>query len=124
MATREPVQGKESRPRRTPIGARNRLEIKNRDPNYHYRIVNDTDDGRVEYFKELDYEVDTTAVVGRKRVDVPSAIGSAPTIAVGGGMNAVVMRKRKDWYEEDQKAKQELIDIQEAGMNETAKRGF
>lgn len=119
----KPTQAQERRVRRTPIGRRNKLTVENRDSNYHYRIVNDVD-GRVQDMMELDYEIVTDAQVGDKRVDTPSALGSAKQISVGGGIKAVVMRKRRDWHEQDQAEKQRQIDELEASMNEAAKRGI
>jgi hypothetical protein len=120
--TEKTTQAQERRVRRTPIGRRNRLTVENRDPNYHYRVVNDVD-GRVQDMIDLDYEVVNDATVGDKRVDAPSPLGSAKQISVGGGIKAIVMRKRKDWHEQDQLEKQRQIDELEATMNEAAKRG-
>jgi len=110
------------RVRRTPIGQRNKLAVKDQDPNYHYRIVNVTND-RVEQFIEQGYEIVPTTKVGDKRVDSPSSLGSATEVPVGNGVKAIVMRQRKDWYEEDQRTKQKSIDDLEATMNQAAKRG-
>lgn len=119
-----PTQAQESkRPRRTPIGKRNRLSVENRDPNYHYRIVNDVD-GRIQDLLDQDYELAPTTSVGDKRVDSASPLGSAKQISVGNGVKAVVMRKRKDYHDEDQAEKQKQIDELEASMNMAAKRGF
>ena len=123
MATEKPTQAQESRPRRTPIGRRNRLSVENRDANYHYRIVNDVD-GRVQDLLDQDYEIVPAATVGDKRVDSASPLGSAKQIAVGNGIKALVMRKRKDWHDADQAEKQKQIDELEASMNIAAKRGY
>jgi hypothetical protein len=123
MATEKTTQAQAGRVRRTPIGRRNKLTVENRDPNYHYRIVNDVD-GRVQDMIDLDYELVTDAVVGDKRVDNASPLGSAKQISVGGGVKAVVMRKRRDWHEQDQAEKQRQIDELEASMNEAAKKGI
>lgn len=116
----KPSQAQVSRPRRTPIGKRNRLTVENKDPNYNYRIVNDID-GRVQDMIDRDYELVLDATVGDKRVDSVSSLGSAKQISVGKGIKAVVMRKRKDWDAEDQALKQKEIDDLEASMNEAAK---
>ena len=116
-----PAQGAQ-RVKRTPIGQRNKLAVKDQDPNYHYRVVNDVMD-RVEQFKEQGYEVVPETKVGDKRVDNPTNLGSASGISVGNGVKAVVMRQRKDWYDEDQAAKQKTIDDLEATMNLAAKKG-
>ncbi len=123
MATEKPTPAQVSRPRRTPIGRRNRLSVENRDPAYHYRIVNDVD-GRVQDLLDQDYEIVLDAKVGDKRVDEISSLGSAKQISVGNGIKAVVMKKRKDWFKEDQDLKQKEIDDLEASMNIAAKRGL
>ena len=119
----EKTQAPVSRPRRTPIGKRNRLTVENRDSSYQYRIVNDVD-GRVQDLLDQDYEIVLDAKVGDKRVDEISSLGSAKQISVGNGVKAIVMRKRKDWFEEDQTLRQKEIDDLEASMNIAAKRGF
>ena len=123
MATEKPTPAQVSRPRRTPIGRRNRLSVENRDPAYHYRIVNDVD-GRVQDLLDQDYEIVLDAKVGDKRVDEISSLGSAKQISVGNGIKAVVMKKRKDWFQDDQDLKQKEIDDLEASMNIAAKRGL
>lgn len=111
----------EGRVARQRMTKRNRLAVVNRDPNYHYRIVNDVDD-RIEAAKAAGYEVDLTQP--RKgldaRVDVPAGVGSA-MISVGGGQKAAVMRIRKDWFKEDQAEKQKEINALEGTMKQTAK---
>jgi len=91
---------------RTPVGQRNILTVKGKDPNYVYRVVNDKDD-RIEQFKEAGYELvaDEAVKVGDKRVNAATSIGSHKQLSVGQGTKAVVMRIRRDWYEEDQAAK-------------------
>ncbi len=118
----KPAIAQERRVRRTPIGKRNKLTVENRDPNYQYRVVNDVE-GRVQDLLDLDYEIVLDAKVGDKRVDEISSLGSAKQISVGGGLKAVVMRKRKDWFNDDQAEKQKEIDDLEATMNIAAKRG-
>ena len=122
MAIEKTTQAQVSRPRRTPIGKRNRLSVENKDPNYVYRIVNDLD-GRVQDMMDRDYEIVHTAEVGDKRVDAISSLGSAKQISVGNGLKAIVMRKRRDWHDDDQALKQKEIDDLEASMNEAAKKG-
>lgn len=114
------------RVKRTPIGSRNKLSVSDRDPNYHYRIVNTNMEGkedRVEMFKEQGYEVVPNTNVGDKSVDRPSRLGSGSEISVGQGVKAVLMRIPKEYFEEDQAAKQQRIDDSVATMDaETAKR--
>ena len=90
-------------------GTRNILTVKNKDPNYSYRIVND-DLGRVDRLKERGYEVVTEDTpIGDKRVATPSKEGSPVQINVGQGKKAYLMRIKKEWYDEDQEAKQNDI---------------
>lgn len=100
------VNKPQNRPQRIPVGQRNILTVKGKDPNYEYRIVNDIDD-RVQQFKDAGYEIvaDEDAKVGDKRVDSASSLGSGKAISVGQGTKAFLMRQRKEWYDEDQAAK-------------------
>ena len=123
MATEKAtVTSTDTRPRRQSIGKRNRLSVKDQDPNYVYRIVNVVDD-RVEQFIEQGYEIAPSAV-GDKRVDSATPVGSQKQISVGNETKAIVMRQRKDYYAEDQQAKQDKIDALEATMNLAAKKGL
>ena len=112
------------RVRRTPVGARNVLTVGGKDPNYEYRIVNDEGD-RIEQFKAAGYDVvsGSDVTVGDRRINKASAEGSAATVSVGGGVKAVVMRIRKDWYLEDQQAKAEQIAATEAATKTDALNG-
>lgn len=94
------------RVRRTPVGARNVLTVGGKEPGYEYRIVNDEGD-RVEQFKAAGYDVVSASdvTVGDRRINKASAEGSAAQVSVGGGMKAVVMRIKQEWYAEDQNAK-------------------
>lgn len=118
------VKSPRGRVRRTPVSTRNRLTVHNKDANYEYRIVNDTDD-RVAAFMENGWEIVQAKdiKVGDKRVDNASATGSAAEISVGQGTKAFVMRIPKDWYAEDQSAKAIEIDRLEQTMKEDAQRG-
>lgn len=103
------------RPTRTPVGQRNILTVKGKDPNYHYRIVNDLDD-RIAQFLEAGYElVEDTVEVGDKRVNAASALGSKKNISVGQGTKAHVMRIKKEWYDEDEATKlRQVAEIERA----------
>lgn len=113
-----------ARPRRTPLEARNRLSIKNKEPGFTYRIVNDVDD-RVELLKERGYDVCTTeqiGAIGNKRVDNTASVGSVAHFSVGQGTKAVVMRIPDDWHKEDQDIKQQEVDAMEATMKGDARK--
>jgi hypothetical protein len=109
---------------RTPVSQRNILTVKGKDPNYVYRIVNDQDD-RITQFQEGGYELVSkdTVAVGDKRASTGSAVGSVAHMSVGRGQKAYVMRIPKEFYMEDQAAKQAKVDMQEASIKEKALNG-
>jgi len=115
------------RARRTPInGTRNKLNVRGQEPGYVYRIVNDTDD-RIQTFQEMGYEIvsDKNVTVGDKRIANPTQEGSPVKVSVGQGVQAYLMRQKKDWYDEDQLAKQKQVDELESSMHkETSGEGF
>jgi len=113
-----------ARPRRQSLSTRNRLDVKDQDPNYHYRIVNDVDD-RVSRLQELGYEVapkETVGAVGSKRVDDASSLGSIKHFSVGQGTKAIVMRIPKEYAIEDQNVKLDEIAQLERTMYGDAKK--
>lgn len=118
LATKSPS----GRVKRTPITVRNRLSLKERDANYHYRIVNDVD-GRVDQFLEGGWEVVKDAKVGDKRVENTTGVGSVPTVSLGQGVKGVVLRIKKEWYAEDQAAKMQEVRATEETMHQDARRG-
>lgn len=109
---------------RTPIGRRNLLNVRNKDPEYQYRIVNDKED-RIQTFQEAGWELvtDGDVTVGDKRVTKASAEGTPKKVSVGQGMQAYVMRIRKDWFEEDQARKAAYVNEIESAMKAKALDG-
>ena len=108
--------------RRTPIsGYRNPLTVKGKDPEYEYRIVNDVD-GRIDDLREVGYEVvtDSKHKIGDKRVATPTKEGSPITKHVGNGITGVLMRIKKEWFDEDQDAKQQKVKDIEQSMKADA----
>lgn len=111
------------RVKRTPVGIRSRLNVRNKDPEFEYRIVNDIDD-RVNQFLEAGYEVcKGDEKIGDSRVNLPKQDGSLVSTSVGGGVKGVLMKIRKDWYQEDQKAKQEFINEKESVITDAISDG-
>ncbi len=113
-----------ARPKRVPLGRRDRLSIKNKEDGFVYRIVNDVDD-RVDQLTGIGYELCTkeqVGAIGNSRVDNTSSVGSVAHFSVGQGTKAVVMRIPEDWYKEDQAAKQEEVDAMEATMKSDARK--
>lgn len=109
------------RTRRTPLSKRNRLSVKNQEQGFVYRIVNDTDD-RIELFQDAGYELVPDAQVGDKRVGNAKSLGSTNSVSVGSGTQAFVMRIKKEWYDEDQAAKQARVDELEQTTQRDAKK--
>mgnify|MGYP001342008037 CR=1 FL=1 len=124
MATRELIaKVPTGRAERQPMGQRNRLKVKNRNPDYHYRIFTDVDD-RLEDAKLAGYEIDpdnNSKSVMDLRVDVPNGMG-AHGIPLGQGTKGVVMRIPKKWYQEDSRVKQDAIDAVENTIKQTAEK--
>ena len=124
MARQETPVEASARPKRIPIAARNRLEIRNKEPGYTYRIVNDEDD-RIQRLQDAGYEIATKesiGAVGNRKVDSASSLGSVAHFSVGKGIKAVVMRQKDEYYREDQKSKQDEIDALEATMKGDARK--
>lgn len=114
----------ERRVRRTPIGKRNVLSVTGKEAGFEYRFVNDTGD-RVETFKENGWEVVSTKGVriGDKRVSAATPEGSIAKASVGDGIQAVLMRIPTEYYEEDQAAKQALVNASEEATRQKALDG-
>lgn len=109
----------QARVKRIPIGTRNILTVKGKDPNYVYRIVNDDGD-RIEAFKDAGYTLVEAADVrvGDKRVNSTSPEGTHAKVSVGGGQKAYVMRILKEFYDEDQAAKMAEVKRQEDAIKQ------
>jgi len=109
---------------RTPVGQRNILTVKGKDPAYEYRIVNDVED-RITQFQEAGYEIvqSDTVEVGDKRASNGTSVGSAKQLSVGQGTKAFVMKIKKEWYEEDQRAKQGQIAATESAIKDPTLNG-
>jgi hypothetical protein len=105
------------RKRRTSVaGPRNILTVHDKDPNYFYRFVRN-DEGRITWFKDRGYEVVSQPTqVGDKTVDSGTQLGSAVTKHGGGNVTLVLMRIPREWYDEDQAAKEAEIAAVEATM--------
>jgi hypothetical protein len=120
------IKQTEGRVKRTPVnGKRNVLTVQGKDPNYEYRIVNDTGD-RVALMQERGYEIvsDSTVKVGDRRVANPTQEGSPVMASVGGGTKAYLMRIKKEWYQEDQEEKARAVAETEQSMKRDAKEGM
>lgn len=109
-------------------GFRNKLNVRGKldHDNYAYRIVNDYDDGeRVGRFIENDWEIvkNSDLEVGDKRIGKPTPEGSPVKVSVGQGTQAYLMRKPKDWHDDDQAIKQAAIEATESTMKPSGTYG-
>lgn len=95
-----------------------------KDPNYHYRFVNDTG-SRVANFQAAGYEIvrDEDLVVGDNRVFDPSSSETGKKVVSNDGTVSYLMRIKKEWHAEDQAAKQAYIDETEGAIKQTASQG-
>lgn len=92
-----------------------------KDPNYVYRFVNDTG-SRIANFQSAGYEIvkDDELTVGDSRVFDPSDLGSGKKVTSNDGTVSYLMRIKKEYYEEDQAAKQNYINETERAMKQQA----
>ena len=113
MAKQTEAVERPQRKKRVPVsGPRDILTVIEKDPNYVYRWVLDKP-GRVQRFVDAGYEiVNHETEVGQSTVDRGSRLGSAVTYSTGGSV-LVLMRQRREWYNEDQDAKQRDLDALE-----------
>lgn len=88
------------------------------DPNFHYRWVNDKSD-RVRQMHAYDYDIAPTVAKpdSNSLGTVDSALGGVEED--GRPYNMVLMRKDREWFEQDQKRKMKPLDE----MDEAIRRG-
>jgi len=95
---------------RIPIGgSRNVTAVNDTPDGYVDRWVNDQP-GRIERLKQAGYENVQAADVGDSGVDDTHAQAGVVSRDMGQGVTAYLMRQRKDYFMEDQKAKQLKVD--------------
>ena len=107
---------------RKPLSAQGPLNISGeKDPNFHYRFVNDTG-SRVYNYQQAGYEIvtDGDITVGDSRVSDASDLGSHRRVVGDQGTTSVLMRIPKEYYEEDQAKKNALLDEQDQAMKQQA----
>ena len=101
------------------------VALREKDPNFQYRFVNDIG-SRIHQMKEAGYEfvTDDDMVVGEARVSDPTSQGSAKRVVSKDGTVSFLMRQKKEWFDEDQKAKQDRVDELEQSMKNEASQGM
>jgi hypothetical protein len=94
-----------------------------KDPQFAYRFVNDTG-SRITNFQQAGWEIvaDEDLTVGDSRVKDAGDIGSGKRVVSDDGTVQYLMRIKKEWYDEDQKAKQEQVNETERAMKQDAQQ--
>lgn len=113
------IDPRSGRPKRIPVHQRKVQKFRtDKDPHYHYHVVNDIED-RVEVFKEAGYEVVSGCDVDQAdpQAGKPGQVGSPVIKSVGGGIQGVLMRIPIELYNEDQEAKAQKIKETERSMD-------
>lgn len=112
------------RPSRIPVsGSRDILTVAGKDPSYVYRWVNDTD-GRIARFRAAGYEfVEHEVGVGQRTTDSAKGVEKGWSKDVGQGITAYLMRIKREWFEEDQAAKQANVDRSEESLFRQLNKG-
>ena len=112
-----------NRPKRTPLGARNRLSFGKQDPDFVYRVINDQDE-RLVQAQEAGYSFVTgDEKLGDARAAEGGAIDSRISKPVGNGVRGFLMRIPKAYYKEDEEMKMSRVDETEKAMKPNAKKG-
>lgn len=107
-----------NRPTRVPLSSRDILTVYNKKPDKSYRWVKDSDD-RLYRFKQAGWEfvTDSGMEVGEPTVNASKETGSV-IVKRSGADELYLMCINKEWYDEDQAAKQKEIDETERAMYE------
>lgn len=110
-------EGRDDRVERVPVHAGGKLEYKNDDPAYVYRMVSDKP-GRIEMFLKAGYEF--TDANGDRIADKGAAefsqMDTRESVHGGGGLRMYRMRIRREFYDADQEAKVRAIKQTEEQM--------
>lgn len=110
-----PDRSQSAHKKRVPVGTRNKLTAPER-PGYVRRFVNDVD-GRLSMFEDAGYgAVRVPTQVGDPAAGDSSQVGSVVRKPVGGGVTAVLMEIPKEYYEEDQLAKEQRLKEKEKSL--------
>lgn len=96
-----------------------------KDPDYVYRFVNDTG-SRIANFQNAGYEFvqDESMLVGDSHVSDASDIGSSKRVTSNDGTVSYLMRIKKEYYVEDQKAKLDRVAETERAMKPDTSQGM
>lgn len=114
---------------RVPLGQRNVMTVPPHliEEGYVYRIINDkyrNAETRLADAMKGGWEfVEGDDAIGDPRSGDATKLDSRVARHVGNGVTGYLMRIRKDWYDEDQKVKQDKVDETEKAMKPDKSRG-
>lgn len=96
-----------------------------KNPDFEYRFVNDTG-SRIDNFRQAGWEIVTEddLTVGDSRVKDAGDIGSGKRVVSDDGTVQYLMKIKKEWYAEDQAAKQQMVNETERAMKQDAQQGM
>lgn len=114
-------QTEANKPERVPVsGLRDIMTVLEKDPDYEYRWVVDTDErgSRIMKYLRGGYTLSPAGAVnvGEDAVYKTKDSGSIIRLATGGGKYSYLMQIRKEWYDADRRAAQASIDETERSM--------
>lgn len=118
---------RETRQERVPVsGLRDIMTVDNKDEAFEYRWVVDSDERgqKIMRYQKGGYDLVSAdeVVVGQPNVYKSEHFGSIVRLPSGNGQFSYLMKIRREWYEEDQEAKQSNIDALEASMSRKSTR--
>lgn len=110
------------RPKRVPInGVRDILAVKGKEPGWHYCWV---PEHYTAQYEAGEYEYVThEVIVGDRRINAGSQIGSKVSLPVGNGITGFLMRCLEEVYLEEKAWVHQQADEQEGAMRDAAKEG-
>ena len=109
--------------KRVPLGQRNRISFQTEE-GFHYHLINDKD-GRLQKAVNGGYEfVESEKNLGDSIVGTAKKMGKRVSMPVGNNTTGYLMRIKKEWYDEDQKDKQKLVNESEKAMQRKGKNEY
>lgn len=117
----ESVRPDRSKPKRVSIADQRNIltHPEANDPNYMYRVVVDykSKPGRIQKFKNAGYvHVQSGEGMGDDAAGKPTKLGKQVSVPVGNGETGYLMKIPKEYFDEDQSAKEKSLKETEAAM--------
>ena len=111
----QPVAKRSGRPSRVPInGYRDILKVEGQEPGWHYAWITDENQHRMQDAGYVFVEHDV--VVGNRKVNSASTIGSHVSIPGGNGVTLFLMRCPDEIYQEEMDLMQDEVDQRERAL--------